>query len=296
MIPVKQYLKVLVINDDEFFAENLKQYLAERGYNLVFGACGADSAREIIRTVKPHVVVSDIWLDGMSIYNLMKEARKENVSVPAFVFCSRVENEPVCRELCKERGTSYVLSPCSNSAIEKLVEKEGISLFSSMFDALFSDERNLRFYGYEQTEMEKICGYGEKYFAKKAPLDILEDRVTELMQSMGIPAKLKGYGYIRSAVIKEVLNGAESCGITKDIYPYVAKQFDTTPSRVERAIRHAVESAWMIGNHEVIEKIFINRRNRDFYQSKPANSEFIAVISDMLRLEFRHSGLFDCEK
>ncbi len=107
--------------------------------------------------------------------------------------------------------------------------------------------------------------------------------VTDIMHQIGIPAHIKGYHYLRKAILLSVDDPEMLESVTKILYPTVAEAFNTSPSRVERAIRHAIESAWNKGDTDVLNSFF--SYNIRFYKSKPTNSEFIAVITDDLRLK-----------
>ncbi len=111
----------------------------------------------------------------------------------------------------------------------------------------------------------------------------IETRVTEIMHEIGVPAHIKGYGYIRESIILAVSEPEMINAVTKQLYPSVAKRFGTTPSRVERAIRHAIEVAWDRGDLEVLQKYF--GYTVSSVKGKPTNSEFIAIIADRLRLQ-----------
>ena len=113
----------------------------------------------------------------------------------------------------------------------------------------------------------------------------LETRTTEIIHEIGVPAHIKGYRYLRSAIIHAVHDHNMLDGITKDLYPTVAKEFNTVPSRVERAIRHAIEVAWDRGDIDTLQKWFGFTVSN--LKGKPTNSEFIALVSDKLRLEMR---------
>ena len=113
----------------------------------------------------------------------------------------------------------------------------------------------------------------------------LESRVTEIIHEIGIPAHIKGYQYLREAIIIAVNDMDVINSITKVLYPQVAKAFQATPSRVERAIRHAIEAAWARGDIETLQKWF--GWTVSSTKGKPTNSEFIALVSDKLRLEMK---------
>lgn len=123
-------------------------------------------------------------------------------------------------------------------------------------------------------------------FAKKAEVD-LETRVTNILHEIGVPAHIRGYHYMREAIIMAINDIDVLNYITKELYPSIAKKCGTTPSRVERAIRHAIEVAWSRGKVDVIDSLFGYTINN--HKGKPTNSEFIALIADRLRLELKAS-------
>ena len=114
----------------------------------------------------------------------------------------------------------------------------------------------------------------------------LEQDVTNMIHEIGVPAHIKGYQYLREAIMMSVENPAMISSITKILYPTIAKQFQTTPSRVERAIRHAIEVAWSRGRMETLDALF--GYTIDTGKGKPTNSEFIALIADKIRLEYKN--------
>jgi len=113
----------------------------------------------------------------------------------------------------------------------------------------------------------------------------LEKEVTDMIHNIGVPAHIKGYQYLRDAIIMSVKDPMMISSITKILYPTIARNFQTTPSRVERAIRHAIEVAWSRGKMETLDQLFGYTINTG--KGKPTNSEFIALISDKIRLSYR---------
>ncbi len=130
-------------------------------------------------------------------------------------------------------------------------------------------------------EPKKVNAY-EKY---QEPERDLEADVTDIIHEIGVPAHIKGYQYLREAIMMSVNDIEMLNSITKILYPTIAKQFQTTPSRVERAIRHAIEVAWSRGKMDTIDELFGYTINNG--KGKPTNSEFIALIADKIRLEYR---------
>ena len=113
----------------------------------------------------------------------------------------------------------------------------------------------------------------------------LESDVTNIIHEIGVPAHIKGYQYLREAIMMAVNDHTMISSITKILYPSIAKRFQTTPSRVERAIRHAIEVAWSRGKMETLDAMFGYTINNG--KGKPTNSEFVALIADKIRLQYR---------
>ena len=119
------------------------------------------------------------------------------------------------------------------------------------------------------------------------PIRDLEQEVTDMIHEIGVPAHIKGYQYLREAIVMAVEDPVMISSITKILYPTIAKRFQTTPSRVERAIRHAIEVAWSRGRMETLDALFGYTINTG--KGKPTNSEFIALIADKLQLQLKSS-------
>lgn len=132
-------------------------------------------------------------------------------------------------------------------------------------------------------QTEKAEGASEP--KKEKPVRDLEQDVTNMIHEIGVPAHIKGYQYLREAIMMAVEDTGMISSITKILYPTIAKRFQTTPSRVERAIRHAIEVAWSRGKMETLESLF--GYTIDTSKGKPTNSEFIALIADRIRLSYR---------
>lgn len=136
---------------------------------------------------------------------------------------------------------------------------------------------------------DKINEVQEELQAAEAPAAVkrdLEKDVTDMIHEIGVPAHIKGYQYLREAIMMSVEDMEMLGSITKILYPTIAKRFQTTPSRVERAIRHAIEVAWSRGRMETLEALFGYTINTG--KGKPTNSEFIALLADKIRLLYRN--------
>ena len=136
----------------------------------------------------------------------------------------------------------------------------------------------------DRTSFAEVSQPGAKKMILPTEHD-LEREVTEMIHEIGVPAHIKGYQYLREAIMVSVEDAEMLNSITKLLYPSIAKKYQTTPSRVERAIRHAIEVAWSRGRMETLDSLFGYTVNHG--KGKPTNSEFIALIADRIRLQYR---------
>lgn len=218
--------------------------------------------------------------DGNSVLNSIKsEAPDAAVLEAKMPFCDAVE---VIRRLKVEKKyvpNVIIVSGSPDPALEREASALGASFMLQPVDP-----------SYLVSKINQMCGVSETQ--PKAAGDLsdtdLECAVTEIIHQVGIPAHIKGYHYLRTAIMLSVGNDEMINSITKLLYPTVAKQYDTTSSRVERAIRHAIEIAWDRGDIDVLTKIFSYTVHTA--KGKPTNSEFIALIADHLRLKFKQNA------
>lgn len=219
--------------------------------------------------------------DGNSVLNSIKsEAPDAAVLEAKMPFCDAVE---VIRRLKVEKKyvpNVIIVSGSPDPALEREAAALGASFMLQPVDP-----------NYLISKINQMCGVFSSANADGFPKNAdssadLELAVTEIIHQVGIPAHIKGYHYLRTAIMLSVGNDEMINSITKLLYPTVAKQYDTTSSRVERAIRHAIEIAWDRGDIDVLTKIFSYTVHTA--KGKPTNSEFIALIADHLRLKFKH--------
>ncbi len=271
---MRQAIKVLIADGDRNERHQLKEYLIEKGYGIVVETGNGNDALDIIESMKPHVVVTDIWLEGMNGIRLMKNAKERiRAQKPVFVFWTAMENEKLCNTIIQESNDSFILRPCDFKAVEKLI--------NDAYCVSYTETRHA-----ELKNAQSVLNLNGDFQSDSLAL---EAKITEVLQKMGMPANLKGYRYLRSAIMLTVCGSGEEYSVTKILYPMVASHFDTSPSRVERAIRHAIETVWHKGNSCVIGEYFVYKSGR--CDLKPTNGEFIAVVSDTLRLEAKRTKL-----
>ena len=200
-------------------------------------------------------------MDGFTVIektNGNKSLRKK----PSFIIVSSMGNQSMVEYACKLGVLYYMMKPYN---LESMLHR--------IFQGVISRTEKERYHSMQEYGM---AGYME---------NTLENDVTDIIREIGIPAHIKGYQYIREAIMMTVNDMNLLNYITKLLYPTIAKKYKTTSSSVERAIRHAIEVAWNKGQIDVLEDMFGYTISAG--KGKPTNSEFIALIADKLRLEYR---------
>lgn len=163
--------------------------------------------------------------------------------------------------------------------------KDNDKVYKILGDLMNTDKEFQIMITVPSTKTESVQVQDKKAEKPKEEIHDLEQDVTNMIHEIGVPAHIKGYQYLREAIMMSVENPSMISSITKILYPTIAKSFQTTPSRVERAIRHAIEVAWSRGRMETLDALF--GYTIDTGKGKPTNSEFIALIADKIRLSYR---------
>jgi len=248
---------VLIADSAEEFCTGLTAALQRAGsFQVVGTANDGEQAIRMVTQLKPDVLVLDLMLskqDGISVLKSIAgmERRPMVLAISCFV-------TPYVSAVVGSLGVRYMMTkPCDMTAlVERLEEIRG--------------GESLRFSG-----------------ARRMDKTSIESMVTGIIHEIGVPAHIKGYQYLREAIIIAVNDMDVINAITKVLYPQVAKTFGTTPSRVERAIRHAIEVAWDRGDLDTLQRFFGYTVSNT--KGKPTNSEFIALIADKLQLQLKSS-------
>lgn len=257
-------LNVAIADDNERMLRLLGEIVAnDEELQVVGTAKDGEEAYRMIKEKEPDVVLLDIVmpkLDGLGVMDKINSdtsIRKH----PSFVMISAIGNEQVTEAAFARGASYYIMKPFSNEMV--------LSRIKSLRQV------------HKIPEVKKINAYekANQVMHKKT----LEEEVTEIIHDVGVPAHIKGYQYLREAIIMSVIDMDMLNSVTKVLYPEVAKKYQTTPSRVERAIRHAIEVAWSRGRVETIEEMF--GYTVSVGKGKPTNSEFIALITDKIRIK-----------
>lgn len=269
---MKDKVSVLIADDNQDFSCTLAKYLERQEDMEVIGvAKDGNEAIDMISNASPDVAILDVimpHLDGIGVLEKLNEIDLQKK--PMCMMLSAVGQDKITQKAIALGAEYYVVKPFD---IDLLVQR--IREFKN-----YRPTSNASFISREQKPQ-----YIELSKKSENSEDNLEALVTNIIHEVGVPAHIKGYQYLREAIIMVVNDIDVINQITKSLYPDIASKFHTTPSRVERAIRHAIEVAWARGQTEMVENIF--GYTVSAMKGKPTNSEFIAMIADKLRLEIK---------
>jgi two-component system response regulator (stage 0 sporulation protein A) len=247
----KPVLKVLVCDDTADYGIRIASKLNE---NNIYSYTRKKDAEVILNSIArdcPDVVITDLSLNRSDAAQIMRKVNADGTNAPQFIVISEVENDFISRQLI-ENGAAYVLSkPLNYNEIANIVKLVAVKKYN--------DE----------------C-------------DDAELLVTNLIRNIGIPAHIKGYKFLRTAILESTANPSYLEAVTKKLYPRVAEIHQTESARVERAIRHALEIAWNRNDKTAINEFF--GCNTENFTSRPTNSEFIALASDKLAMHLKRTS------
>ena len=251
-------IKLLVVDDNKEFCRLVRDYTQlQDDIEFIGAAFDGISAMEIIKEKKPHVILLDNvmpQLDGIGVLNHLQNIHSaDRPKVVTVTACPTTEFMNNAYKL----GVNYAMS--RKTDINEMIDRCRMVVKNAAPEVSYS----------------------------KLSAEDLECMVTEKIHEVGVPAHIKGYAYLRIAIMMVIEDNKLIESITKMLYPTVAKKFNPSASRVERAIRHAIEVAWTRGDTEVLNRIFGFTINQS--KGKPTNSEFIAMISDIIRLEMKRA-------
>lgn len=264
-------IKIVLVDDNSEVRNNLTEYFKSvPGIDLIGCAPDGESGYKMICDLKPDIAILDIVmpkLDGLGL--LEKIGQTPELSKVCSIMYSAIGNDKVIQKAISLGAHYYIMKPC-----------EDFSVIS---------DRVRQLYAIFNTASSLNNGISASSIAKGMTMSVdennLESVITDIIHEIGVPAHIKGYNYLRNAIDLCIHDDEFINSITKLLYPTVAKNFSTTSSRVERAIRHAIEVAWNRGKEEVLTDIF--GYTIDTNKGKPTNGEFIAMISDSIKLKMK---------
>jgi len=259
-------ITVLIADDNKDFCDIIGQYLTKQDDIEVVGiANDGVEGLDLILKKQPDVVVLDIImprLDGLGVLEKLNESELEKV--PKIIILSAVGQDKITQKAIALGADYYIVKPFDLEIFVRRIRE------LSMLDYIDIDsQKSVPATQNSAHPPEKDRG--------------LEADVTNIIHEIGVPAHIKGYQYLRESIIMVVNNMDLLSGITKELYPGIASKFNTTPSRVERAIRHAIEVAWSRGRVDTINRLFGYTVHDE--KGKPTNGEFIAMVADKLRMQ-----------
>ncbi len=267
---MEKQINVLIADADLEYAELMSRNIsADFKINVCDIVTNGYQVIEKVDILKPDVVIMDVVLpniDGIGILERLKAKKQEfdNFYMPKIIILSTFKQDKIAQDCSNLGANYYMVKPISYESLRNTIHR--------ICDNS-ADKRGL--------------GGFSKKITRGESLDV-ETMVTEIIHEIGIPAHIKGYQYLRHAIMLVIDNLDVINSITKTLYPTVAQDFHTTSSRVERAIRHAIEVAWDRGDTDVLDSIFGYTIATS--KGKPTNSEFIAMIADRLRLQIKNAS------
>ena len=270
-------MKILIADDNKDFSDILMEFIdRQEDMQVVDVAANGEEACTLIVQTQPDVVILDVimpYLDGIGV--LERVATMELAKRPVFIMLSAVGQDKITERALSLGAEYYIVKPFDMETLINRIRQLQSSSGSSQVSIATGNSSGLT--GGARPFLPKAKGMPTQHS--------LETEVTSVIHEIGVPAHIKGYQYLRDAIIMVINDMDVLNSITKQLYPNIAKQYNTTPSRVERAIRHAIEVAWSRGKMDTIDKLFGYTVNNG--KGKPTNSEFIALIADRLRLEMQ---------
>jgi two-component system response regulator (stage 0 sporulation protein A) len=267
-ILVNEKIKIVLADDNKDFCQVLKEYLSNESDIEILGiAKDGIEALDLVKRTQPDLLVLDVimpHLDGLGV--IEKLNAMDIPKMPKIIVLSAVGQDKITQSAINLGADYYIVKPFDFVIFINRIRELVLNTTSHM------QMRPRMHADIQMTRSDFVKNVGN-----------IETEITNIIHEIGVPAHIKGYLYLREA-IKMVIENVELLGaVTKELYPSIAKKFNTTPSRVERAIRHAIEVAWSRGKVDTINQLFGYTVHNT--KGKPTNSEFIAMIADKLRLE-----------
>lgn len=274
---MNEKIKVVLVDDNKDFLDVLESNLInEDDIQIVGIADNGVEAVELVESREPDVLICDViipYLDGIGVIEKLNSLNLNKK--PEIIMISTMGLEKVINKALNLGASYFLVKPFDYKLLIRRIKDVSKESNSSIKSSISISNNLSNISNFKNTQSN-----GRDFIESSENVDT---QITNIIHKIGVPAHIKGYTFIREA-IKMVIDDASLLGaVTKELYPTIAKKYNTTPSRVERAIRHAIEVAWSRGDISIKEQFFAYTLNST--KSKPTNSEFIAVIADKLRLE-----------
>ena len=255
-------IKIIIVDDNLEFVSTFEKFLEDQGdMEIIATAKDGIEAYDKITSMNPDIVLLDVIMPHLDGLGVLERLNKEGI-MPVCIMLSAVGQDSITKKALAMGASYYMIKPFELDVLVKRIrELKNITRFPSNEFLLKESDAKLSYINMSN---------------QKSKEDNLEALVTNIIHEVGVPAHIKGYQYLRDGIIMVVEDMNVLNQITKQLYPDLAKKHKTTPSRVERAIRHAIEVAWNRGEINTIENIF--GYTIDSNKGKPTNSEFIAMI------------------
>lgn len=264
---MSEKIKIFIADDNAEFVSTLVTYVDSQEDMEVIGTArdGLEAVEKIVN-VNPDIAILDVIMPQLDGLGVLEAINQKLDYLPICIMLSAVGQDKVTARAMCLGAQYYVVKPFEMEVLVKRIRELVKNQTTELLSPVLKDVKTT----YIEVDNSKLN---------------LEAKVTNIIHDVGVPAHIKGYQYLRDGIIMAVNDADIINQVTKQLYPDLAKKYRTTPSRVERAIRHAIEVAWNRGQIESMENIFGYTINSN--RGKPTNSEFIAMIADKLRLEIK---------
>ncbi len=257
---MEQTAKILLCAENNDERRRITEALLKNGYTSVTECMSGDRAINMIADGSYDIVITDLWLSGLDGIGIIRNAGNMGLGkLPYFILMSPINKQNILMEASMSGADVCMLKPIDINSLKAHIDN-------------FIKMRK----GDKGTSSDKLSNHPD-----------MEAQVTKIIHQIGVPAHIKGYQYLRTAILLSIDDSEVINSVTKVLYPTVARKYQTTTSRVERAIRHAIEVAWDRGDVDTLNSYFGYTIQNS--RGKPTNSEFIAMIADNLRLKYKYT-------
>ena len=273
-------VNVVIVDDNPMILNTLDEVISsEAGLSVIGRADNGKDAIDMIKDTQPDVVLLDLVMPQMDGITVVENIKKKTSMLknPAFIILSAVGGEQMTEEAFQAGANYFLMKPFDKDILVNKIRRIGKRPVRPVPGKVL--EAPLKAATPEEAAMNR-----EEYMKEH-----LETYITKMLHELGIPAHIKGYQYLRDAISMVVRDREMMEAVTKILYPEIPKKNYTSSSRVERAIRHAIEVAWGRGSLEVIDELFGYTISTG--KGKPTNSEFIALIADKICLDYKKIGI-----